>query len=114
PKPGAVKDKATVVGEDPEYFLRIFEGTLVAIKSAENLGELQKQVVIINVNEFKLKENPTQAEFDDLLEDYRKWSTGSKEHLVGDEALKRRVWQKLEEVIYVARERFIGLKGEGK
>ncbi|MDP3957555.1 MAG: hypothetical protein Q8Q10_03590, partial [bacterium] len=46
PKPGAVKDKATVVGEDPEYFLRIFEGTLVAIKSAENLGELQKQVVI--------------------------------------------------------------------
>ena len=114
PKPEKVKDAVELRGENPENFLELFENELASIKSSRNLKKLQDVIVIRNANEFKLKESPTQEEFYELLEDYRKFSTRTKEHLVGTEEIKERVWQKLEEIIEAAKEKFDELKKEGK
>jgi len=101
--PWAPSTKKTIA---TSYSIDVFERTKELIRSAETLGELENSLVVLNVNEFRLRGRPTPEEFEVLLDDFRKWEKRIEVDIAGTKKEKKKVWEKLEETISLARERY--------
>ncbi|MCK4520915.1 hypothetical protein KAT95_03640 [Candidatus Parcubacteria bacterium] len=106
PSPIQKKEEPDVVGEDTQFFFKTLTATSVHISSTRTLLELQKCLIIANANEFKLRDNPTSVEFEDILSDFQKWELRTEEHWIGDNETKDKMRAKLASVIKQARTKF--------
>jgi hypothetical protein len=64
--------------------VKTFEAELISITAATDILQLQNVLIIRNVNEFQLRDNPTQREFAVILDDFRRWCYMVKDHIDGD------------------------------
>ena len=79
-----------------------------AIKTAPNLAKLLQMLIIINVNEFKYTEHPTEAEFLDILNDHDRYTMGYRKHFTGprEEEMTRMLEEKAHEAFAAAKVRY--------
>jgi len=106
------KEEKIKNGLDVKWLLREMEIELDGIANSEDLKELQSWVAIYNVDDFKLKETPTKEEFEDLLRDFRKWMERVRGFIKGSEEDENVFWQKFEESIKAASDKFDELSGK--
>lgn len=52
---------------------RVNETLLARIAKATTVMELQNELIVLNANEFRLRDNPVREEFEAILLDYQKW-----------------------------------------
>lgn len=101
-----LKDEKIKKGLDVQGLLDTMKIELDGIANSKNLKELQSWVVIYNVNDFKLKEVPTKEEFGDLLRDFSEWIERVRGFIKGSEDEESIFWQKLEESVKAASNKF--------
>jgi len=106
PAPQRLKEYPETHSENPDFFLGVLEKTLEAITKASSVSKLHMAVVILNVNEFKLPQAFEEEGFEELLDDFQRWTLRSELHFVGGETARTMVRQKLEEVVHAARKKF--------
>jgi hypothetical protein len=89
-----------------EFLLGAHDQQLISTASATDLLSLQRTVIIVNGNQFLLRDNPTKAEFEKILSDYIRWKIKPEPHLAGGKAARQLVRSKAVEVVKTARTRF--------
>lgn len=65
----------TMVGQQVEFHRGCLTAMLQAIEEARNVIELQSAIVINNVNEHKLKDNPSRNDFAGMVTDGTRYSS---------------------------------------
>ncbi len=110
PAPATTKKEPEVVGENPEYFVRNLKAGAKSIQKVKNLLALQSVIVIRNANEFLLRDDPTEDEFEALLNDFQRWELQTEACLVGGEVARQQVREELAVTVQVARNKFKELK----
>lgn len=93
-----------------ERQLRIMERTIDRITEANTILALQRVIIVYNANEFRLRDNPTGEEFEDIVCDFQKWEMRVANHIEGGEVSKKLFLEKVAEVFSRARVRFKALK----
>ncbi len=100
------KVRADMVAEDLELTLRSLGIWQKGIEAAKDVLALQGQIVILNANEFLLRDNPTDADFARLLNDARRYALRYEARLVGGEEARKKVRERVEGLINIANAKF--------
>lgn len=77
-----------------------------SINNATTIMELQNILIVLNANQFRLRDNPTEKEFEAILLDYKKW--------VLREAVDINMHTLIDKNVKEARKKFKELKKEAK
>ena len=109
PAPTRRKIKIEVMGEDPDSFTAGLVEERSVIASATSVLELQKTLIILNANEFKLRDNPTSEEFEEVLVDHKRWYLRTEACWIGSDEAKNEVHVQLDALTQEARAKFTEL-----
>ncbi|MCX6811460.1 MAG: hypothetical protein NT039_02085 [Candidatus Berkelbacteria bacterium] len=82
----------------PKGLTETVQKQLEDIKGSQNLQELQHHLVILNVNEFKLRISPTKDEFADLVSDCSIWEKRTDDVLSGGDEAKEEYFSARDQV----------------
>lgn len=93
-------------GDRANDYSEIFAATLQRLQGVETLVQLQGRLVILNVNEFKLRFHPEERQFLDLLRDFESWELRWRNRWAGTEAEIQRAADLLNQVIATAKAKY--------
>jgi hypothetical protein len=74
-------DKVADSDKQDETLLTVLARTSGSVYNATDTQQLQQVLIISNANEFRLRDNPTEQEFEAILLDWQKWMLRKEAHV---------------------------------
>ncbi len=92
---------------NPEREIDTLDKNADALTQSGSTADLQEQLIVLNANEFRLRDKPTSDEFEAILADFSKWHLRAQpDHFVGGSEARAKVAEKVNQVVDYARTRF--------
>lgn len=101
-------DEKVSINLDPQNEIKIIDMTYGDLTNSKTIKDLQEHLIVLNGNEFRLRDKPTGDEFEEILSDFGKWHLrGQAKHFIGGEEGRSKVSTRIDETLEFARNKFI-------